>query len=156
MEQRGPLQPKSLKLTKDIVRDSLTYDYNDPPDQWAMDWMTWWNTLAPRIDWHIGRIGAVMEPNPDIEEVAVTTTLYASQDAGGVPFCIQQVCEVFVWSDEDRARRALSSMMVSTMLATMRTVVRLMRRRQRHGLDPWLQPAMFRHRNREGVRHANL
>ena len=156
MEKRRLLQPDFMNKTKDIVRDSLSYDYKDPPDQWAMDWMTWWNELAPRVDWTFGRIGAVMEPDPDVEQLAVTSSLYASKDEAGARFSIQQVCEQFEWRDERRARKALSSMMVTTFLANMRLVVRLMRRRQRHGLDPWLQAEMFKYRNYKGVRHGNL
>lgn len=150
MDRRIALGPSVLPHIKAEVRESLTYDYDDPPDTKAEDWARWWNLFAPQAEWMIGRVGATYEPNPDVEDVKVSCRVWADGDAG-VPITESVQIKGFSWAKKDDPQRWLVKMMATSMICTLHRVCRLMRQRQNHGLLPALSTGLFKYKSYKGV-----
>ena len=103
-----------------------------------------------RTEWTFGRCGHVYEPNPDIEDLTVHCGVWASPDGAGARFSERVTMVEFNWGHH-KAGGIIAYTMQQTALAVVRKATRMMRKREQHGLPPWLHPEMFRHRSYKGV-----
>jgi hypothetical protein len=155
VERRWLLGSTRLQQMQATVRQNTTYEPSNnpndaPPGVSEVDWCRWWNLFAPHVEWTIGRVGNIMEPNPDIETLTVSARVYADGDCG-VPITQWVQLKGFSWAEDCQPQRWLASMLSTSMVCTLYRVCRLMRQRQNHGLAPALNVGLFKYRNYKGV-----